>query len=286
MRKILFLATVLVCSICTVAQNNNSVPIVHTIHTNGIPHRDYSGRIVYSDLSQIQMLLNEDVAGYYKISGFSTEVQKKVFAQSEDYKNIYLPRLKKEKEYLLQDEFEQYFSIDEGGGGNDVWRLDYDMSSRRFRFELWHSETDRYKLSNEKNTFHVLVSTDGRDYDFCLSYPKSLVSVVNGKSWGGKMAQEQTLYTCTIPETEAAKFYPERRNSLLWRFKIEKVKDGRLYGKSTSLRVVEGEPNGTNTWGEPIYRYIVRKDQPQKIVLDLSKTFLQKGNAFRSIKTK
>lgn len=280
MRKILFLATVLVCSICTVAQNNNAVPFVHTIDINGIPHRDYSGRIVYSSLSQIHMLLNEDVAGYYKISGISTEVQKKVFVQSEEYKNIYLPRLKKEKEYLLQDEFEQYFTIDE----DCVKHLEYDMSGRRFHFELTGHETDRYKLSSEKNTFHVLVSIYGHDFNFCLSYPKSLVSVVNGRSYRGPMAQEQTLYTCVIPETEAVRFYPERRNSLLWRFKIEKVKDGRLYGKSTSLRVVEGEPNGTNTWGEPLYRYIIRKDQPQKIVLDLSNTFSQKGNTFRSVK--
>ena len=265
----------------------NETNSANIIDVNGIPHRDYNGNIVYSSLSQIENLLKDDVAGYYKIPGIFTDVQKKVFSQSDDYINIYLPRLKKEKEYLLEDEFEQLFKVNEGGGGNDVWRLKYDLNSRRFSFELWHNEPDRYQLSNEKIPFHVLLNTDGRDYGFCLTYPKSLVAAVNGRSRNGKMGQEQTLYTGVVPETEAAKFYPERKNSLLWRFKIEKVKNGRLYGKTTKLCIVEGEPNGKD-WltHEQLYRYIERKDQPRKIVVDLTNTLSATGNTFKSVKTK
>lgn len=259
----------------------NGSTCAFTIWSDRIPHRGYDGRVVVSSLSKIELLLKEDVAGYYDIPDITTEVQKKVFAQSEDYKNIYLPRLKKEKAYLLQDEFEVHFTINDTG--RDVWSLNYDMPSKRFHFELRHNETDRYAISNEKNEFHVLIG----DYQlpYCFTYPKSLVSVVNGKSWGGKMAQEQTLYTCTIPETEAAQYYPNRNNTLLWRFKIEKIKNGRLYGKSTGLKVIEGireENDGFGHWVE--YRPVTSKEQFHKVVLDLSNTFSQKGNTFRSVK--
>lgn len=258
----------------------NGSTCAYKIDTDRILHRNYKGIIVKSSLSKIEMLLKEDVAGYYDIPGISTEVQKKVFAQSEDYKNVYLPRLKKEKEYLLQDEFEAYFII--SATGCDVWDLDYDMPSKRFHFELRHNEPDRYAISNEKDAFHVYIG----DYSipYCFTYPKSLVSVVNGRSRNGKMGQEQTLFTCVIPETEAAQFYPNRHNTLLWRFKIEKIKNGRLYGKSTGLKVIEGTPDGSDILGVPRYRYVTLKEQTHKVVLDLSNTFSQKGNTFRSVK--
>jgi hypothetical protein len=264
----------------------NGKNFVNTIDYNHFIHRGYDGKVVRSDFSRIQKLLNEDVAGYYNISEFATEVQKKVFAQSEDYKNIYYPRLKKEKEYLLQDEFEVIFFLNETGA--DAWNLEYDMSSKRFHFELRHNENDRYKLSSENNNFHVLVS-NGREASYCLTYPKSLVSVVNGRSYNGKMGQKQTLYTGIVPEIEAAKYYPNRHNVLLWRFKIEKMKDGRVYGKSTGLRVVEGNyREGTNITGfsiPPEYRTVNRKDEIKNIVLDFTNSLTQKGNTFKSVKT-
>lgn len=259
----------------------NGTNCVYTISIHGIPHRGWDDKVVLSEPAQIEMLLKEDVAGYYNISEFSTEVQKRVFSQSEEYKNTYLPRLKKEKEYLLNDEYEVLFPIQTSG--EDVWELDYDLSSRRFHFGLRHHETDRYKLSNESNAFHVLVYTNGTQYS--LTYPKPLVSVVNGRSYSGQMAQEQTLYTCVVPEVEAAKFYPERHNSLLWRFKIEKVKNGRIYGRTTNLKIVEGLPNGTNILGVPQYRYPTEKEDIQKIVVDFTNTLMKKGANYRSVKT-
>jgi hypothetical protein len=256
---------------------------VHTLHKYlGIPHRDYSGNIIYSSFSQIEKLLNGDVAGYYDIPGISTDVQKKVFSQSEEYKNVYLPRFNKEKEYLFEDEYEMYFSPDE----SDIRELKYNLESHQFSFELRNDKILAYKLSNERGYFHVLVGIYGWGYSFCLTYPKSLVSVVNHKYSDGSIGQEQVLYSCVVPETEAARYYPERRNSLLWRFKIEKTKNRQLYGKSTGLRIIEGELNGTDSWGAPRYKYVTSKEQPQTMVVNLNKTFSQTGNTYKKVGTK
>ena len=256
------------------------------IYRDEISHRDYQGNIICSSLSQIEKLLNGDVAGYYNIPGITTEVQKKLFSQSDDYKNIYFPRFKKEREFLLEDEYEIAFRTNGAWGLDDIWGLKYDLRNHRFSFKLDGHYEEHYQLSNEKNSFHVLIKTQDCDFEHCLTYPKSLVAMVNRRGDNGKMLQEQTLYTGIVSEKEAAKFYPERRNSLLWRFKIEKVKKGRLYGKSTKLYIIEGEPFGRERDLEQRYHSAGDKDQPRKIVVDLSNTFPALSKTYKTVKVK
>lgn len=226
---------------------------IHLITDNGIPHRNYEGKIVVSSFEKIAMLLNNDVVGYYDILAKD--------------KQLYLPRLQKEKKYLMTDEFQREIPYNPCSGGNsnsDIWWPKYDSNKHCFTFRMWHYDAERYLLSREQGTFHILIGC--REAMYCFTYPKSLVSVKNEKYTDGKKVstqQDQTLYTCPISEAEAAKFDNNVEGKFLWQFKIEKVQAAkkRIYGKSTKLQIV--------------YK--------GKVLVDLTNTFGEKGNTFNRV---
>lgn len=237
-----------------------------------IHHKSYDGRIVINNMNEIKMLLNEDVAGYYKIKGIETDVQKRVFAQSDDYKNIYLPRIKKEKELLLQDEFEGYFTSRDS---YDVPYGSYDDNKHRFILRVYDNPL-KYNQVNAKN-FYIRI---GKTY---LTYPKSLFSPYIHKDSSGKIDYWGEFSSCILTDEDVVNYYPDRNNVCLWRFKFEKVKDGYVYAKSIGLKIIEGELTGTFN-GKPEYSTVWKKSQPQKVVIDLSKTFMQSKNTPNGIR--
>ena len=227
---------------------------VHLITDAGIPHRNYEGKIIVSSFEEIVKLLNNDVVGYYDILAKD--------------KQLYLPRLQKEKKYLMEDEFQREIPYNSGDNtDSDIWWPKYDLSKHCFTFRMWHHDAERYALSNEKGAFHLLVGC--REANYCFTYPKSLVSVVNEKHRDGnriQMQQDQTVYTCTVPDGEATIFSYNKNGSFLWQFKIEKVQANkkRIYGKTTKLQVVSGG----------------------RVLADISRTLTEKGNKFNQTDTK
>ena len=227
---------------------------VHLITDAGIPHRNYEGKIIVSSFEKIAQLMNNDVVGYYDILAKD--------------KQLYLPRLQKEKKYLMEDEFQRETPYNSGDNtDSDIWWPKYDQSKHCFTFIMWHLYAERYALSNEKGAFHLLVGCSEANY--CFTYPKSLVSVVNEKYRDGnriQMQQNQTVYTCTVPDGEATIFSHNENGSFLWQFKIEKVQANkkRIYGKTTKLQVVSGG----------------------RVLADISRTLTEKGNKFNQIVTK
>jgi len=227
---------------------------VHLITDAGIPHRNYEGKIIVSSFEEIVKLLNNDVVGYYDILAKD--------------KQLYLPRLQKEKKYLMEDEFQREIPYNSGDNSDsDIWWPKYDQSKHCFTFRMWHHDAERYALSNEKGAFHLLVGC--REANYCFTYPKSLVSVVNEKHRDGnriQMQQDQTVYTCTVPDGEATIFSYNKNGSFLWQFKIEKVQANkkRIYGKTIKLQVVSGG----------------------RVLADISRTLTEKGNKFNQTDTK
>ena len=227
--KGLLVAISLLVSLAVQAQDNSV--FVHKITPEGIPHRDYEGNIIVSSYEKIAMLLNNDVVGYYEIP-----VKEKT---------SYLKKLQKERTFLLKDEYQiafQYESSYRYAGLHDIYNFKYDEGFKCYLFSLNHFFDERYNLSNEKGSFHLLVSQDGIKY--CLTYPKSLVSVENRRD-DGKVMQFQIVYTSKYPELKdiGHAFATGAINLLLWQFKIEKVNVGkkRLYGKSTGLRLLDSD---------------------------------------------
>ena len=68
-------------------------------------HRLYDGSIQKHDTKALLSLVSNDAAGYFGMENIKTELQKKAFTQTEEYKSTYLPRLQAERNHLYQDEY-------------------------------------------------------------------------------------------------------------------------------------------------------------------------------------
>lgn len=184
--------------------------------------------------SKIKKLMDNDVIGYFDIKGVNTELQKKTFAQSDEYKMKYLPKLQEDKKDLLEKEF--YFTMPIIMGSSSSYnykgieRYKYDINTGRIEFEL--RDTENSEIYKGDTDFHVLL--DGKR----LTYPRSLVSLHSYQDIiMHTRTYDQKLQTCKISQASALKV-DNNSCDMVWMYKITKLKDNKLYGKTTHLYIV------------------------------------------------
>lgn len=241
-------------------KKNATAKYVHHIDIKKeiIVHRNYNGDIIESSFEKIGYLLSNNIVDYYKIPNVKTEVQQKLFKESNEYKSTYLPRFQKELSYLLEDEYWVNF--------DGTYLDDYDLGQHRFKYETGSNLTyaiERYKLYQQKGQFHILIPFLEMP-NLYLTYPKSLVEITN--HLGDDEWQIQNIYTCVVPEVDAAQMQPNIDYFNIWCFKLEYVNDKGVYGKSTQ-------------------RYIINKNT-NEVILNLNETFRQSNERFIKVDVK
>lgn len=204
-------------------------------HTRGIylNHRLYDGSIQKHDTKALLSLVSNDAAGYFGMENIKTELQKKAFTQTEEYKSTYLPRLQAERNHLYQDEYIVRLPIK--AEFKDLDEFKYDMNLGRFLFEV--RDTENKKINEGCSDFHILFYEH-----LCLTYPRSLVSMTSGKSWLDEMLYVQNAQTGKVSESDALKVENNLgKCEMVWVFKFEKVKDSFIYGKTTRIYIANEE---------------------------------------------
>lgn len=199
--------------------------------------RTFDGYSKKHDAKELQCLVNGDVAGYYGIENIKTELQKKAFTQTEEYKTTYFPHFQAEQAYLWRDEYmvklplkPQYYDSE-----HDLREVKYDLSSGRFLFEV--RDTENKKINEGCSDFHFLFYQH-----LCLTYPRSLVSMTSGKNWLNDMLYVQNAQTGKVSEADALKVENNfDKCEMVWVFKFEKVKDSYIYGKTTRIYIANKE---------------------------------------------
>ncbi len=198
-----------------------------------IYHRSYDNRLVESTHMQIQSLLEKDAAGYYHIDGVSTPLQRKVFNQSEDCKTIIMPMMEKELNNLREDEYVVEASLEKGMGlgYRPIESLDYDMNAGRFVIEI----RDKEYVQNNQNESQLYFPLFNY---LCLTYPKNLVNIQKRRNLMDQDVYVLKMKTCKVAEEEAVNFEDYNQLKIRFTFKIVKVKNDKIYGKTTGIQLV------------------------------------------------
>lgn len=201
-------------------------------------HRTYDNLLTASKPDELQCLIDKDAAGYFHLTDISTPLQKKVFSESEKYQSIYLPRLTKESEYLMNDEYVVAADIELGMGYCPIKSLEYDMNSHRYTIEL--RDTKNGTINKGESSYHFLLF----NY-ICLTYPKSLISLEIGNNYLDEKLYIQRMRTSAVPNEVAVNFENKTDCRLLFTFKFEKIKDRRIYGRTTKITLVNKKTGET-----------------------------------------
>lgn len=193
-------------------------------------HRAYDGNTIKtSNIRELQSLVNKDVAGYFRIEDVKTDLQKRVFSQTQGYQHTYLPQMQEERKFLFSDEY--MVSIPVKAEFTDFNEFTFNVKTNRFNFEI--RDTENKSVNAGCKDFHFLLLEH-----LCLTYPRSLVSMTIGKNWFGETLYVQKGQTCKVKDEEAVKVENNISDcEVVWVFKFEKIKNDKIYGKTTKLYI-------------------------------------------------
>lgn len=193
-------------------------------------HRAYDGNTIKtSNIRELQSLVNKDVAGYFRIEDVKTDLQKRVFSQTQGYQHTYLPQMQEERKFLFSDEY--MVSIPVKAEFTDFNEFTFNVKTNRFNFEI--RDTENKSVNAGCKDFHFLLLEH-----LCLTYPRSLVSMTIGKNWFGETLYVQKGQTCKVKDEEAVKVENNISDcEIVWVFKFETVKKDKIYGKTTKLYI-------------------------------------------------
>lgn len=194
---------------------------------HSLEHCAYNGATKTSKRQNIECLLNNDVVGYFDREGVKTDLQKRVLSQQTEYTSEYLPRMQKERELLFND----LFMVSTPLYHYDAFK--FDVNINRYLFET--SDTERETINSGYKEFHFKIG--GYGGGLCLSYPRSLISLVEDGRYLIVKAQ-----TCKVNDNDALKVENNRdKCRLVWVFRFEGIKNNKIYGKTTNLYLVNKE---------------------------------------------
>lgn len=194
---------------------------------HSLEHCAYNGTTKTSKRQNIECLLNNDVVGYFDREGVKTDLQKRVLSQQTEYTSEYLPRMQKEGELLFND----LFMVSTPLYHYDAFK--FDVNINRYLFET--SDTERETINSGYKEFHFKIG--GYGGGLCLSYPRSLISLVEDGRYLIVKAQ-----TCKVNDNDALKVENNRdKCRLVWVFRFEGIKNNKIYGKTMNLYLVNEE---------------------------------------------
>lgn len=239
-------------------------------YKDGIPHYKYVDDLpqasnpfnkIGEEMDRYLALYKNDAVGYFDIADVKTELQKRAFMQRPDYATDYLPKLQEARKHLMNDEYMVWTSID-----NTIKDFEYDINTGRFNFEV--RDTKNKKINANCKDFHFLISNC-----LCLSYPRSLISMISGKNYFDDMLYIQKAQTCKVSETDALKFDNNKKDcALVWTFKVEKIVELELDGWSRPV-----------LYGKTTHLYLAN-EKTEEIYCDLTESLGASQNGFKSSK--